>query len=407
MRQSAAVPSSLKPAFAGAAATSFRHWPGEVRLRAPVSGHGGRRLGDGSRGRVLGAMNLAGYLIGVLGGRTLAGARERLARSIPAWDSRRSPSRLAPGTEALRGWRSGAWSPAWQADPHGPRRTRGAGRGCARAARHGRRDRHRRRRRRRHRRSLAVPALLPAGLSAAWLGLAVLVLGLWSFARPRWPQTPVAALDAAAPRPKAITLILAYGLAGAGMVPHMVYFVDLAVRGRGLDPRLGALTWLLFGIGTICGTLLGGRAADRWGGAARSRSGWRSRPPRSRWRCRRPSPASPLPRCSAASGASASPPLRSRAPANSQVRRPAWCGCARPPSSPWRRPRLDSCWCRCSHTPARMRSCSPPASRHRSQRCWSRPPTDRRWSPMERSSPVTRHAGTATTRLCSALRRRA
>jgi predicted MFS family arabinose efflux permease len=50
------------------------------------------------------------------------------------------------------------------------------------------------------------------------------------------------------------------------MVPHMVYFVDLAVRGRGLDPRLGALTWLLFGIGAIAGTLTGGRAADRWGG---------------------------------------------------------------------------------------------------------------------------------------------
>jgi len=47
----------------------------------------------------------------------------------------------------------------------------------------------------------------------------------------------------------------------------MVYFVDLAVRGRGLDPRLGALTWLLFGLGAILGTLTGGRAADRWGAA--------------------------------------------------------------------------------------------------------------------------------------------
>jgi len=46
-----------------------------------------------------------------------------------------------------------------------------------------------------------------------------------------------------------------YGLSGAGMVPHMVYFVDLAVRGRGLDPRLGALTWLLFGLGAMSGTL--------------------------------------------------------------------------------------------------------------------------------------------------------
>jgi predicted MFS family arabinose efflux permease len=90
---------------------------------------------------------------------------------------------------------------------------------------------------------------------------------LWVFAHPRWPQTPIAVPDPAAPRPKAVTLILAYGLSGAGMVPHMVYFVDLAVRGHGLDPRLGALTWLLFGIGAILGTLIGGCAADRWGGA--------------------------------------------------------------------------------------------------------------------------------------------
>jgi predicted MFS family arabinose efflux permease len=115
--------------------------------------------------------------------------------------------------------------------------------------------------------SLVVPMLLPAGLSTAWLGLAVLVLGLWAFAHARWPQTPVAVPDPTAPRPKATALILAYGLSGAGMVPHMVYFVDLAVRGRGLDPRLGALTWLLFGVGAMSGTLIGGRVADRWGGA--------------------------------------------------------------------------------------------------------------------------------------------
>jgi predicted MFS family arabinose efflux permease len=114
--------------------------------------------------------------------------------------------------------------------------------------------------------SLFMPALLPAGLPAAWLGLAILVLGLWTFAHPRWPQTPVAIADSAAPHPQAMALILAYGLAGAGMVPHMVYFVDLAVRGRGLDSRFGALTWLVFGLGAILGTLTGGRGADRWGG---------------------------------------------------------------------------------------------------------------------------------------------
>ena len=36
--------------------------------------------------------------------------------------------------------------------------------------------------------ALLVPALLPAGLPATWLGLAGLVLLLWGLARPRWPD---------------------------------------------------------------------------------------------------------------------------------------------------------------------------------------------------------------------------
>jgi predicted MFS family arabinose efflux permease len=269
MRHPAPAPSSLGPAFAGAAATlsgiglaRFAYVP---LFPAMVAA----RWVTGAEAGLLGAMNLAGYLIGVLGGRTLAGrlgtARAldagmglaALAFAACAWNGglawlavSRFVAGLAGGIlMALAGPAvQGAVAPAHRGTAGGIV-IAGVGGGVIAA-------------------SLAVPALLPAGLSAAWLGLAVLVLGLWSFAHPRWPQAPVAALDAAAPRPQAFTLILAYGLAGAGMVPHMVYFVDLAVRGRGLDPRLGALAWLLFGVGTISGTLLGGRAADRWGGVA-------------------------------------------------------------------------------------------------------------------------------------------
>ena len=268
MRLSAPATSSLSPAFAGAAATfsgiglaRFAYVP----LFPAMVGAG---WVTGAEGGFLGAMNLAGYLIGVLGGRTLA-ARIGTARALDAGMG------LAALAFAACAWNGGlAWLALWRAAAGlaggilmalaGPavqgavapaRRGTGGGivvtgvGGGIMAA------------------SLLVPALQPAGLSANWLGLAILVLGLWVFAHPRWPQTPVAAADSAAPRPQAMALILAYGLAGAGMVPHMVYFVDLAVRGRGLDSRVGALTWLLFGIGAILGTLSGGRGADRWGGA--------------------------------------------------------------------------------------------------------------------------------------------
>jgi uncharacterized MFS-type transporter YbfB len=183
------------------------------------------------------------------------------------------------------------------------------------------------------------------------------------------------------------------------MVPHLVYFVDLAVRGRGLDPRVGALTWLLFGIGAIVGTLTGGRAADRWGAAGMLKI----------WLAFQAA-AIALALRSAASRASASVPLHSRAPANSQARQRAWCGCARPPFTPWRKPPPDSCWCRCSHTPARMSRCSSPALRYPSQRCWSRFPIDRRSS--SRSSRVScglpacgRSAGSERRLLRSAIKR--
>jgi len=39
------------------------------------------------------------------------------------------------------------------------------------------------------------------------------------------------------------------------------------VRGHGLALGLGALLWAVFGLGGVAGTLLGGRAADAWGGA--------------------------------------------------------------------------------------------------------------------------------------------
>jgi predicted MFS family arabinose efflux permease len=66
--------------------------------------------------------------------------------------------------------------------------------------------------------------------------------------------------------PPAWRLLGAYVLSAAGMVPHMVYLADLAVRGRGLPIEAGAAVWMTFGAGAIAGTLLGGRIAGRTGG---------------------------------------------------------------------------------------------------------------------------------------------
>src|SRR5262245_41800291 len=214
MRHSTATTSALRPAFAGAAAT--------------LSGIGLARFAyvplfpamvaagwvTGPEGGLLGAMNLAGYLVGVLGGRTLA-ARAGTPRALDAgmglaalafaacaWNGGvawlalwRLAARLARGILMARAGPAaqGAAAPAQRGAAGGIVVT-GVGGGIIAA-------------------SLLLPELLRAGLPAAWLGLAVLVLALWAFARLRWPQTPIAAYESATPRPKALALILSYGLA--------------------------------------------------------------------------------------------------------------------------------------------------------------------------------------------------
>src|SRR3954466_14958619 len=108
MRRSATDPSSLSPAFAGAAST--------------LSGIGLARFAyvplfpamvaagwvTGAEGGFLGAMNLAGYLIGVLGGRTPAG-RLGPGRTLDAGMG------LAALAFAACAWNGGlAWLAAWR-----------------------------------------------------------------------------------------------------------------------------------------------------------------------------------------------------------------------------------------------------------------------------------------------------
>ncbi len=223
---------------------------------------------DGGGAGLLGAANLAGYVAGVLGGRGLArglGVPRALDAGMALALLAFAACALPWGLAWLVAWRALAGvaggllmalvGPAVQASVAPESRgmasgvvIAGAGAGVVAAG-------------------LLVPALLWGGLSFTWAGLAVAVLLLWLAARPAWPRPPaLPATEVAQAVPRALRLLLAYGLSGAGMVAPMVYLADLAARGRGLPIEAASLLWVLFGLGAVAGTLLGGRIAGRIGG---------------------------------------------------------------------------------------------------------------------------------------------
>lgn len=118
--------------------------------------------------------------------------------------------------------------------------------------------------------ALLVPALLPMGLSAAWLALAgaaaLLTIVSWTI----WPDVP-----APSPAPRGgpalpagtATLLVVYGLAGLAGTAHMVFWPDFIARGLGLGTNAGALAWLGFGAAASFGGVVFGRLADRLGAA--------------------------------------------------------------------------------------------------------------------------------------------
>lgn len=262
----------LRPALAGAAATlagiglaRFSYVP---LFPAMVSAGWLDPAGAG----LIGAANLTGYLAGALGGRLIA-RRFGTARTL---DGGMGLAALAFAACAWNGglihlalWRALAGvaggvlmalaGPAVQGAVDPARRGQaggivvaGVGSGAVLSA-------------------VIVPAGLPFGLASVWLGLAAAVTLLWILAHRAWPDTPIGPIERKSPggaraaRPVTLALLIAYGLSAAGMVAHMVYLADFAVRGRGLGAQTGSLVWLLFGLGAIVGTLAGGRMADRWG----------------------------------------------------------------------------------------------------------------------------------------------
>ncbi|SDB10926.1 YbfB/YjiJ family MFS transporter [Belnapia rosea] len=256
----------LRPALAGAAATAAGNGLARFAYVPLFPAMVTAGWVDGGQAGTLGAAALLGYLIGTLGGRPVArrlgvpGLLDCgmglvvLALAACAWNGGfawfllwRTLAGIGGGLlMALAGPATQASVPPARRGAAGGVVIAGVGLGIATGA-------------------VAVPALLPGGLPATWLGLAGLVVALWAFAHPRWPRMALTGEAAEAP-PRARLLIATYGLHGAGMVPPMVYLADLAARGRGLGLGIGAAVWLVFGLAGVAGGILSGRVTDRIGG---------------------------------------------------------------------------------------------------------------------------------------------
>lgn len=220
---------------------------------------------DASGAGSLGAVNLAGYLVGALGGRAMA----RQVGVPQALDLGMLATALSCAACAFNGgllwftlWRAlvgisggvlmALAGPAVQETTEPNRRglsggivITGVGSGIVLA-------------------SLFMPILIAQGLSIAWLALAALVVFAWAFAHPRWPRAaPPAQLPLSLPTE--VRLLLTYAIAGAGMVPYMVYLGDYATRGLGFGSWAASAVVFLFGVGAILGTLTGGRSVDKLG----------------------------------------------------------------------------------------------------------------------------------------------
>ncbi|WP_180699008.1 YbfB/YjiJ family MFS transporter [Pseudomonas crudilactis] len=116
-----------------------------------------------------------------------------------------------------------------------------------------------------------VPPLLSLGLQATWLGLGALALLLTALSWFGWPSDfahPVAAHETASvePTPRAVYVLFAqYAFMAAGLVPAMVFLVDYVARGLGAGAHVGALIWVMYGLGAIVGPVSYGFLADQLG----------------------------------------------------------------------------------------------------------------------------------------------
>lgn len=116
--------------------------------------------------------------------------------------------------------------------------------------------------------SLLLPPLLARGMTVTWVTLGLLCLACTLAAWRGWPEdsAPPAGNQPPLPRnPRLSALMGVYALNAFGLVPHMVFLVDMVARGLGLGIAQGAAVWLLFGLGATVGPVVLGRLGDRFG----------------------------------------------------------------------------------------------------------------------------------------------
>ena len=115
-----------------------------------------------------------------------------------------------------------------------------------------------------------VPPLLSLGLQQTWFGLGLLALVLTAASWFAWPASTshetAAHAGKPAPTPAGVYLLFAqYAFMAAGLVPAMVFLVDYVARGLGDGPQVGALIWVMYGLGAIVGPVTYGFLADKLG----------------------------------------------------------------------------------------------------------------------------------------------
>lgn len=116
-----------------------------------------------------------------------------------------------------------------------------------------------------------VPAMLPWGLVRTWQGLGSFALILSVVAWNGWPEDSAKTILSSAGRkgkfrsPVLTALYFEYALNAAGIVTHVIFFVDFITRGLQRGLRTGAEYWVLFGLAAVIGPLVTGNLADRVG----------------------------------------------------------------------------------------------------------------------------------------------